>query len=538
MKRTIQLCLTLLCTTVLDAGELKKIVILPQGESLIEHQELAFEKASVLSFIEGPKLHRLSTLLAKYEHAEINDELLGKIKEDIAVHFAKNGLPFVIVEVPEQKVEDGVLQLTVTESRLDRVHIQGNRWTNKKILRDYITIKSGDPIDEDDMSVLLDFLNRNPFRTVSMIYEPGSKEHTTDITFFSDDRKPWLIYVGAQNNGIPSTGRTRWFAGGTWKVYGVDHIFTYQYTTDSDFNRFQAHTFQYLALLPWRHVLNLYGGYSTVNPVLGRGIDDQNTDGTSGSASLRYVIPLSTWTPDYQHQFSWGADFRRLNNNLEFTAEDITPAVGNTVNVFQFFTGYQGKFFPGDNVLIWNVEFFLSPGRWLPDQSNRDYQSLRPRAENSWLYSRGLFSYLQILPLKFQLYTQIRGQWSTESLIASEQFGLGGYDTVRGYDERRITSDNGFILNFEVRSPPIHLISSRVDDRLQFLAFLDYGYGSDIDRVQSLDQENDLLGIGPGLRYYIGDHVSARLDWGFKLIQNRFVGNGTDKLHFSIILTY
>jgi len=38
-------------------------------------------------------------------------------------------------------------------------------------------------------------------------------------------------------------------------------------------------------------------------------------------------------------------------------------------------------------------------------------------------------------------------------LISGEQFGLGGADSVRGFEEREISGDDGIQLNLETHSP-------------------------------------------------------------------------------------
>jgi len=107
--------------------------------------------------------------------------------------------------------------------------------------------------------------------------------------------------------------------------------------------------------------------------------------------------------------------------------------------------------------------------------------------------------------------------------MPSESFGIGGYDTVRGYDQRAVNGDDAYLGNIEVRSPPISFWQmageSDVQDQLVFLAFLDYGQVLQYSPDSVTSQNWHLMSIGPGLRYNIGPYFSLRFDWGFQLQQ-------------------
>ena len=107
--------------------------------------------------------------------------------------------------------------------------------------------------------------------------------------------------------------------------------------------------------------------------------------------------------------------------------------------------------------------------------------------------------------------------------MPSESFGIGGYDTVRGYDQRSSNGDNGYLGNVEIRTPPISIWqwagAGEALDQLVFLAFLDYGqvlqYSS--DTITSVNSH--LMSVGSGLRYNIGPYFNVRFYWGFQLQQ-------------------
>ena len=45
------------------------------------------------------------------------------------------------------------------------------------------------------------------------------------------------------------------------------------------------------------------------------------------------------------------------------------------------------------------------------------------------------------------------GQYSPSKLVATELFTIGGYNTVRGYDENIVSGDQGWLVVNELRTP-------------------------------------------------------------------------------------
>lgn len=519
---------------------LKGIVLLGSDQDLLEGAELrAVQGVKIVGLKVPGKSQKLVSELIEYLGHEVTNETLFEIKTTISDYYSSNHRPLVIIEAPNQEVTSGVLQLTILESRLGQVKVEGNRWSSSQMLTEYLALRPNEEIDEDRLIQNVSFMNRNPFRRVDIVYAPGEQPGTTDVILATQDRKPWRLYAGTENTGVEPTGRGRWYAGLNWtNIFGLDHIFSYQFTSAFNPHRFFAHTTEYIALLSWGHVLDVYGGYSQVHPKVKRPV--LRNDGWSMQVSGRYVIPLKIYRY-LEHEISVGGDFKRTNNTFEFS--DNLGMFGDNVNLTQLVLGYSGNYERNSFRLDFDGDIYWSPGRWLADQTNDDFKSLRDGAVNHWVYFRGSFVYLQRLPKSFSLSLLARGQVSSEPLLPSEQFGLGGYDTVRGYDQRQVNKDDAILLSGEARSPAFPVLKYirsdwRAKDALQFLIFLDYGWGIDIDQVEGAKKSNYLLGTGPGIRYTIEPYLTARLDWGIKLHKEAAFGGGNTMIHFNVTASY
>ena len=472
-----------------------------------------------------------------YLNKKINKATIAKLKSAIAKYYKDHKHPLVMVTVPEQDVTEGVLQLVVTEGRVGKVSVEGNQWFGSKRLSDYLRLKPNEEIDEDHLMEDLSFINRNPYRKVDVIYAPGEKSGTTDVKLLAADHWPWRFYLGGENTGVQATGRQRWIAGINWaNAWGLDHILAIQYSPSSDCKKFQAYTGQYQAPLPWRHVLNFYGGYSQVRVDLP--FPDMKNHGSSIQVSGRYMVPLGAWR-HWIHEVYGGLDWKRTNNTVEFGGL-APPVVAQNANLFQGMAGYAGNYDASWARISMDWELFFSPLQFLPNQTHTDYNNLTPGAKPVYIYSRTSWSFLFRLPADCSLSTVLRGQLSSANLLPTEQYGIGGYSSVRGYEERQLNYEQAALASLELRSPSIGLAKRyvKLNDAIQFLTFIDWGWGRHQQKIAGQVNADYLAGVGVGARYAIDHYLSGRLDWGYKLKKQSGFGGGTNLLHFSLIASY
>ena len=105
-------------------------------------------------------------------------------------------------------------------------------------------------------------------------------------------------------------------------------------------------------------------------------------------------------------------------------------------------------------------------------------------------------------------------QLATSSLVPLEQFSVGGIQSVRGYRQDALLTDNGFFTSAEVRLP-IYQAQS-IEGLFSVVPFLDFGIGWNDDSDDN-PEENVLVGLGLGLQWQMGDQLNARFDYGIAL---------------------
>jgi hemolysin activation/secretion protein len=185
---------------------------------------------------------------------------------------------------------------------------------------------------------------------------------------------------------------------------------------------------------------------------------------------------------------------------------------------------------------------YLSPGGWGSNNNDAAFSNAHAGATADYVYNTLVLERLTRLPADWSLILRGTLQTSNANLVPSEQLGFGGYDTVRGYDEREVNTDDGFIFTTEVRSPTIsagdllHLAPFK--DQLQFLAFWDYGSASNHAPLPGESNEIPLSSLGVGLRYSINTYLSVRYDYAFQLLNTGFDNDHGSRSDIGVVISY
>jgi hemolysin activation/secretion protein len=359
---------------------------------------------------------------------------------------------------------------------------------------------------------------------VDVIYAPGAARDTTDVVLQTEDRFPFRIYGGYNNDGVRDLGRDRILAGFDYgNLFGIDARIGYQMTASNDLlsgnpdiegrpdrPRYIAHAFNAVAPLPWLDRLELFGVFAQSTPRLP---DSYGQTGISAQISFRYDwrLPPLDHAGAWQQQVQLGYDFKRSNNDLEFGGFQVFNA--NT-HIHQFVIAYDllKSDASGDTHL--NASLFVSPGYFDSNSNEEAYDAARLGATPRYQYMQ--LSAQRDMPLgKSGFSVAARGlvQWTGSTLLPSEELGLGGDATVRGYEPYAAQGDRGWNLQTELRAPAI----SAGIAAMQPFVFFDAGHVW--NRIAEFGEVNNasLASVGAGIRVQAGRFVSFRGTYGFPL---------------------
>ena len=489
-----------------------------------------------------PAPGKFDSCVAPYLDRELTRGKLNALIADIIAFYRKEDHPIVDVIVPQQEITSGSIQLVLLEGHVGSITATGNRWFSSKELTSYVRLQKGGTISAQKLQSDIDWMNQNPFHTSDVVYHPGPELGETDIVLETKDRFPVRFYGGYEDSGNAATGFDRYEAGMNWGDafgLGLGQQLNYQYTTSGDGDSLRAHAGSYVIPLPWRHTLTFFGSYTDTKGVIPPLLD---INGRSYQISGRYGIPMPTLTFSkltLKQTISGGFDYKYNDNSLEFGGE----GAGSTlVDIDQFVVAYDASLDDPLGTTTVNNTVYLSPGSWGGNNNNEAFNASHPGASSDYVYDNITLQRITKLPFDFSLVLRAQMQFSNKNLTPSEQLGFGGYDTVRGYDEREVNTDEGYIFTTELRTPPISFGDlfgiHAIQDQLQFLGFWDYGSAHNHMLLPGETDEIALSSVGGGVRYTINTYVSVRFDYGFQLTNTGFDMDHGSRSDLGIMISY
>ena len=338
------------------------------------------------------------------------------------------------------------------------------------------------------------------------------------------DRFPLRVYAGYDNAGVPTIGTDQVFGGFEWaNVFGLDQRFSYQYTTDTEFEKYQSHLASYVIPLPWHDELTISGNFAEVSPdfgLYGKAFEHLHVDdGMLYQLSVRYTMPLPQWG-SLKQNLTLGFDYKHVDTPLFFGSGLLST---NLIDVAQFTLGYQALLPDRYGNTALSLQGVVSPGDLTDNDTDGAYHYFmqNPNAHASYVYGDVEIRRETLLPAGFTWVVRAMGQLADGTIPASEAFGVGGFSSVRGYDERTATGDEGWLIQNELRTPQFVVSNltrqKGAKDWIQGLVFFDYGGVLQVNPTAGQAGNDQLASVGAGVRCQIADNMHVRVDYGFQL---------------------
>ncbi|MEW6076392.1 MAG: ShlB/FhaC/HecB family hemolysin secretion/activation protein [Thermodesulfobacteriota bacterium] len=473
-------------------------------------------------------------LQERYLGKPVSMAALQRLVMDLYLHYSRTDTPFVSITLPEQDITSGVVQVMVRESRAGAIRIDGARYFSEDLYRSSMRLKPGDPVRKSVLNGDADWINRNPFRAGNFFMAPGGEPGTTDFEFRVNERLPLRVYAGYNNAGTDTTGKNRAETGLNWgNAFGLGHQLNYQFTTNTEFEDYAAHSGSYLVPLPWRDALTLSGVYSTIHS---RMPEPFNQDGKSSELNLQYDHDLQACGA-YTQGLSLLFDYKNSDNNMEFSDEPVTD---NTTYIMQASLVYSGNLPDSLGATGFTGRLTYSPGDLGHYNKDEYFDITRAGAEADYTYANLRLTRSLTLPAAFSLDLSATGQLSNRNLLGSEQVQFSGQFGVRGYDDDAVYADTGYLLRAELLLPlifPARMLADREwKDPFQPFLFCDYGMGENVDPLPDEDPTTIVRSAGAGCRYHIDRYLSVDFSYGWQLKSLEGEDRGS-KGHIRVLLS-
>ncbi len=448
--------------------------------------------------------------------------------------YSQAGFGAVTVVLPEQEVAAGMVRIDVVEAPLRNVKVEGLAHADEaNIRRSLPSLRSGATPNTDDLAREIRLANENPAKRVSVdLMSEASGEIDAIVAVL--DEKTWKVGASFDDTGTPTTGRYR--VGAFYQnanVADLDHVATLQYLTSPERpSSVTIAALNYRVPLPCLgDSIDAYAVYANVDSgVVG---DLFNVRGSGTTVGVRYNRNLRP-TANYQHRWLYGLEQRRTNNRVGPVGgpADLVP----DVTLHPASIGYAGTWSGEGRQLDFSGTGVRNiPGGALGGAA--DIAAARAGASARYAIFRYAANLVQTLPADWQLRVAIDGQYTHDALVSGEQFGIGGQDSVRGFDERELTNDRGNRATLEVQTPNFGE-QFGPGAAARALVFADQGW---LRRNQPLPGEvvrSHISSVGVGLRLAIAPSWNVRLNAAHVTEGAGVRPRGDERLHVSVVYAY
>ena len=433
--------------------------------------------------------------------------------------YEAHGYGSVQVVMPEQELEQGAVKFVVVESRVAGVRIEGNKHrAEQNVLRSLPALRKGEIPNTNAIAAGVKLANENPSRKVAVRFNETEQEGELDATVKVTDSKPWSVGLAVDNTGTRETGHFRVSAGAQYaNLFDLDHVLSVQYQTStgqfSDDIKVLAASY-HIPLYAIGDSIDLMTMVSKASAPGTAGINalipGLSTVGNGSAYMFRYNHALPK-RGTYEHKLSMGLDYRlfRSDATSSFGAlggvDVALRPVSLTYAGFWQSEEQQLSFQMGAAANIEgarhgsesDIRAAITPPK--NAYANADYRILRYGID----YSR-------VLPKEWQLHLALDGQYTNDVLVSYENFGMGGSQSVRGFNERELTGDKGVRGSIELITPDV---GGRVGEgvNLRGLVFVDAGRIM-FNHPNATDFDESVVSVGAGIRLGIKKAWSVRAD--------------------------
>ncbi len=411
--------------------------------------------------------------------------------------------------LPVQKIKDGIVMIRLVEGHIGKIILTGNEETKNSYILKRIAIKPEDMVTLDELKDKLFYFNATNDIDIKARLKEGQDFGTTDLKLNVKEPKKVRYSLFADNAGRDETGLYR---------YGINitnnSLFGYRDNlslTVISAEGIKAGTLSYSIPVGKRGSRLSLTYNKNGTSIISGDFGSIDIEGNYREYGLEFKRPLII---KRGFELKGAVDYHLKESDTRFSGVEL---LNTDVKTFGLnLTSRRNK---KDN--IWYTSNSLLKG--IANSEKKDFKD--PGTSETFLKYRGYFENQRKLRDNSILSLKSMIQLSKNKLLpSSEQFILGGMSTVRGYEEGKLTGDQGYYLGIEN--------TRRLTDKINYFIFLDNGgvypyKGND----ESINQNDYLTSAGLGLTVHFTRKISAKLEVGFPIGDEE---QKKGRIHFSM----
>jgi len=468
----------------------------------------------------------MQAVLAPFTGEHEGLEGLRAAADALEARLRSAGYPFYRVSLPAQTLKGGAVVLHISRVVVSRIKVTGNQHFSTANVRAAVPeLVPGRSPNTKRMSRELLLANDHPARHIDLRFRESETPGALDAVLAVKDSRPQSVFVAINNTGTSATDESRATVGYQHSnLFDRDHNLTVTYTTSPRKpQRVKQVGVNYR--VPFYRLggaLSAFWTYSNVDTGSLAGFDVSGAGRFYGLSWLQHLPRLGR----YRQTLTASLEDREF---LDTTRPVVAP-IGVDSRSRPVSLRYAGRYpFPRGS-----LNGYLGYTRNIPRgrfNDGRSYTARRFGASPNWDALRVGGGFTHTLPAAWLLVARFDAQFAGEPLIPGEQFGVGGAASVRGFDERALSGDNGYTASVEAWAP-------RWKYGIRLLGFVDDGYFHSERRQPGDLKPAQVASAGVGLRWAWREHLSAQIDWAKVLAGAGGVSAGSTKIHLNVVYRY
>ncbi len=464
-----------------------------------------------------------------YLNKKVTFQDMQAVSGKIESKYKEKGYFTTTVYIPEQEIKNGVIEIRVAEGKMGKLNIEGNEWFSADFIEKFFHAKKNEILNIKSIARDILRLNKNPDLQIKALISQGKEPQTSDISLKVEGKFPWHVGFLEDNRGSRLTGKYRsmFFIRGS-NVSGLgDTIFVNTLYSGNSLAESVSYN------IP----IGTYGtkfGIDVTYFKMKLGKEYKSFDITGNT---QIYTPHLSWelalSEDFEAYVDLGIDIKSIKKKM---AGDTTSNDQLRIPYFGFdFTKTDSR---GQTTFLPRFNFGTSG---FLGASSRNHPT-SSRAGTGGFFFKYEQSLNRMQKMFFDSYMTIRTQLqiASHTLASSEQFQLGGADSVRGYPEGDYLADTGAVLNFDWVFP-LYVIPKTwklpgqeipLRHQIEPVFFVDAGGGKLKKILPGESKDKFLAGVGGGLRLHFKS-FSLRLDWAKAIGDKQTSGSGPSTFYFT-----
>ncbi len=455
--------------------------------------------------------------------------------------YQERGYASVQVMLPEQELDKGEVRFLVIETKIGKITVEGNEhFSGENIRRSVPALASGKTPNSREIAASIKVANESPAKQTAVLLRSGGREGEIDAVMRVADIDPRRYAISFDNSGNNNTGRYRvGFAFQHANLWDRDHVLTAQYLTSPENpNKVTALGVGYhIPLYARGDSMDFVAGYSNVDS--GTVQDLFAVTGQGAIYALRYNQALPR-LGEIDQKLIYGIDYKAYKNNVQPIGQEFNLIPDLTIHPLSI--AYAGVLRDRQQEFSYIAQISQNlPGG--SDGTDTDFKNARTGARAAYRVYRLGGSYSRATAQDWQFRANFNAQYTEHALAAGEQFGLGGAESIRGFNERYASNDRGYRSNFEIYTPDFGGKTGLDNLRLRLLTFYDTGTLGRNERQLGELSGASLDSVGFGIRLNYNNYFNLKLDYAKVLhdgtqFETPAARTHASRIHGSIAITF